>query len=234
MTKRVIDREYLTTGEIQRLISRNFNLERLSQVRDIFLFSCFTGLAFADVEKLNRKEIVIGVDGEKWISTNRQKTDLPTRIPLLPQAIRILEKYENRPQCLNKGKLLPVMSNQKMNAYLKEIGDLCEIEKKMTFHMARHTFATTVTLTNGVPIETVTKLSGHRNLRTTQHYAKIIDKKVSGDLKTLKNKIETTELFGNDEMHLRQLKDCGSVDHGIIFLDSNMHFMEWKGLSYCV
>ena len=196
MAKRVVDREYLTADEIQRLISRNFNLERLSQVRDIFLFSCFTGLAFADVEKLNRKEIVVGVDGEKWISTNRQKTDAPTRIPLLPQAIRILEKYENHPQCLSKGKLLPVMSNQKMNAYLKEVGDLCEIEKKMTFHMARHTFATTVTLTNGVPIETVSKLLGHRNLKTTQHYAKIIDKKVSDDLKTLKNKIETTGLFG--------------------------------------
>jgi integrase len=196
MTKRVVDREYLTAEEIQRLISKNFNLERLSQVRDVFLFSCFTGLAFADVYKLNRREIVIGMDGEKWISTNRQKTDSLTRIPLLPQAIRILEKYENHPQCLNKGKLLPVMSNQKMNAYLKEIGDLCEIEKNMTFHMARHTFATTVTLTNGVPIETVSKLLGHRNLKTTQHYAKIIDKKVSDDLKTLKNKIETTGLFG--------------------------------------
>ena len=196
MTQRTVDRAYLNAEEIQRLASKSFDIDRIDQVRDVFLFSCFTGLAYADVHKLNRREIATGVDGEKWIFTKRQKTESPTRIPLLPHASKILEKYENHPQCLHKGKLLPVLSNQKMNAYLKEIADLCGIDKKITFHTARHTFATTVTLTNDVPIETVSKLLGHKNLKTTQHYAKIIDKKVSEDLKVLRKKIDTDNPFG--------------------------------------
>ena len=100
----------------------------------------------------------------------------------------IIEKYENHPQCNNEYKLLPILSNQKMNAYLKEIAGVCEIEKELTFHIARHTFATTVTLTNGVPIESVSKMLGHKNLRTTQHYAKVLDRKVSDDMKILKDK----------------------------------------------
>lgn len=95
------------------------------------------------------------------------------------QALEIIDRHKNDPQCLNQGRVLPVLSNQKMNTYLKEIADACDIKKKMTFHTARHTFATTVTLTNGVPIETVGKMLGHRNLKTTQHYAKILDLKVS-------------------------------------------------------
>ena len=100
----------------------------------------------------------------------------------------IIEKYEYHPQCLSNGKLLPILSNQKMNAYLKEIAAVCGIEKELTFHIARHTFATTVTLTNGVPIETVSKMLGHKNLHTTQHYAKVLDRKVSEDMKLLKVK----------------------------------------------
>ena len=103
-------------------------------------------------------------------------------------AEEIIAKYKEHPQCLNEGKVLPVLSNQKMNSYLKEIADLCEINKELTFHIARHTFATTVTLTNGVPIESVSKMLGHKNLRTTQHYAKILDTKVSDDMKALRNK----------------------------------------------
>ena len=102
----------------------------------------------------------------------------------------IIEKYENHPQCNNEYKLLPILSNQKMNAYLKEIAGVCEIEKELTFHIARHTFATTVTLTNGVPIESVSKMLGHKNLRTTQHYAKVLDRKVSDDMKILKDKFK--------------------------------------------
>ena len=164
-------------------------MERLAQVRDIFLFCCYTGLAYADIKKLKRSEIGIGVDGEAWIFTTRKKTDTSSRIPLLSSALEILDRYKEHPQCDSEGTLLPVLSNQKMNAYLKEIADVCGISKTLTFHIARHTFATTVTLSNGVPIETVSKMLGHTNLKTTQHYAKILDIKVSDDMKLLKKKL---------------------------------------------
>jgi site-specific recombinase XerD len=188
MTKREIERPFLTQDELNRLSAKTFLIDRIANVRDIFLFSCYTGLAYVDVLQLTRAEITIGIDGEKWIYTSRQKTDTSTRIPLLPPALEILEKYKDDPQCINEERLLPVLSNQKMNAYLKEIADLCGITKKMTTHTARHTFATTVTLTNGVPIETVSKMLGHKNLKTTQHYAKILDKKVSEDMGVLRGK----------------------------------------------
>jgi integrase len=186
---RETNRPYLLQDELDRIISLKFTAERLANVRDIFVFCCYTGLAYADVQKLRRVDIVIGHDGEKWIHTERVKTETSTRVPLLPQAMKIMDAYEDHPQCVNEGKLLPVMSNQKMNEYLKEIADRCEINKKMTFHTARHTFATTVTLTNGVPIETVSKMLGHKTLRTTQQYAKILDQKVSEDMKVLRNKL---------------------------------------------
>jgi site-specific recombinase XerD len=128
----------------------------------------------------------MGIDGEKWIFTNRQKADSPSPIPLLPQAIEILAKYKDHPQCISKNRVLPLLSNQKMNAYLHEISDICGVNKEMTYHTARHTFATTVTLANGVPIETVSKMLGHRNLKTTQHYAKILYKKVGEDMSILR------------------------------------------------
>jgi len=116
------------------------------------------------------------------------KTESASKIPILPVTQMIIDKYEIHPQCINEDKLLPILSNQKMNAYLKEIAGVCEIEKELTFHIARHTFATTVTLTNGVPIESVSKMLGHKNLRTTQHCAKVLDRKVSEDMKILKDK----------------------------------------------
>lgn len=183
-----VERTFLVEEEIQALASKQFVTERLNQVKDIFLFSCYTGLAYIDVKKLTKNNITIGIDGEKWIYTNRQKTDTRSNIPLLPIVEEIITKYKEHPQCLNEGKLLPVLSNQKMNAYLKELADLCGINKELTFHIARHTFATTITLTNGVPIESVSKMLGHKNLRTTQHYAKILDRKVSDDMKILKQK----------------------------------------------
>lgn len=189
LSRRVVNREVLTANELQVMADKQFASERVTLVRDIFLFSCFTGLAYADVAKLKRTEITIGIDGEKWVFTKRKKTDSPSRIPLLPMSLSILGKCEDHPKCCNTGLLLPVISNQKMNAYLKEIADLCGIHKVLTFHIARHTFATTVTLSNGVPIETVSKMLGHKNLRTTQHYAKILDKKVSDDMMLLRNKL---------------------------------------------
>ncbi len=183
-----VERVYLTEKEIQSIIEKDFKTERLSLVRDIFLFSCFTGLAYIDVKNLTKSHISFGIDGEKWIFTHRQKTESASKIPILPVTQMIIDKYENHPQSINEDKLLPILSNQKMNAYLKEIAGVCEIEKELTFHIARHTFATTVTLTNGVPIESVSKMLGHKNLRTTQHYAKVLDRKVSDDMKILKDK----------------------------------------------
>jgi site-specific recombinase XerD len=183
-----VERTYLTELEIEVLLNKNFKINRLELVRDIFLFSCFTGLAYIDVHNLTKSNIIIGIDGEKWISTHRQKTESASKIPILPVTQMIIDKYENHPQSTNEDRLLPILSNQKMNAYLKEIAAICEIEKELTFHIARHTFATTVTLTNGVPIESVSKMLGHKNLRTTQHYAKVLDRKVSEDMKLLKDK----------------------------------------------
>ncbi len=191
---KVVEREFLTEEEIQKMVEKELHTERLDQVKDIFLFSCFTGLAYADVKKLSRNDIVLGIDSEKWIKIKRSKTDTRSSIPLLPTALEILDKYNDHPDVSNKRRLLPVLSNQKMNAYLKEIAILCKIHKNLTFHLARHTFATTVTLSNGVPIESVSKMLGHKSLRTTQHYAKILDRKVSDDMKILKAKMKASAL----------------------------------------
>jgi len=190
MNKKEVIREFLSQEEIELIYKKVFSSKRLDVVKDIFIFSCFTGLAYADIKKLKRTEIILGIDGEKWISTKRQKTDTTTRIPLLPIALEIIMKYDSNVKCINEDLVLPILSNQKMNSYLKEITGVLGINKELTFHCARHTFATTVTLTNGVPIESVSKMLGHRNLKTTQHYAKILDKKVSDDMMILRNKLE--------------------------------------------
>jgi site-specific recombinase XerD len=170
------------------IASKQFTTDRLGAVRDIFLFSCFTGLAYADTQKLKKEDVFIGVDGNKWINCKRQKSKSSSRIPLLPVAERILAKYAEDPFCLETGKLLPVKNNQKMNAYLKEIADVCGITKTLTTHIARHTFATTVTLSNKIPIETVSKMLAHQKISTTQEYAKILDDKVSRDMSGLRLK----------------------------------------------
>lgn len=189
MSKKETPKEHLSQKELNDIAAKILKVERISQVRDIFLFSCYTGLAYADTKNLKRSQIVIGIDGERWISTTRQKTDMPTRLPLLPKAVEIIDKYSGHPQCCADGTVLPVLSNQKMNAYLKEIADLCGISKTLTYHIARHTFATTVTLSNGVPLETVSKMLGHSSMKQTQHYAKILDIKVSSDMGELKRKL---------------------------------------------
>ncbi len=182
-----VKREVLTMEELKNISEKQFDILRLAQVRDIFLFCCYTGLSYIDIKNLNRQNISLGIDGEDWIFSKRQKTDTETRIPLLPKAKQLAEKYKVNPECIIKNTVLPVPTNQKMNAYLKEIGDICGINKPLTTHIARHTFATTMTLNNNVPIETVSKLLGHTNLRTTQLYAKILDLKVSADINNLKN-----------------------------------------------
>jgi site-specific recombinase XerD len=185
---REVNRVYLTEDELDILSTKDFKNERLNQVRDIFVFSCYTGLAYIDSANLTPHNIAIGMDGEKWIYTFRQKTDSRTNIPILPPVMVIIEKYKEHPICIVKNKLLPILSNQKMNAYLKEIATLCNINKELTFHIARHTFATTVTLSNGIPIETVSKMLGHSSIKQTQHYAKILDRKVSEDMRILREK----------------------------------------------
>ncbi len=187
MSKKEVERDVLNDAQLRRIAQENFSAERMALVRDIFLFCCFTGLAYADIKKLKQTEIIKGSDGGLWIIAKRQKTNVTSRIPLLPPALEIIERYKNHPQCEKKGVVLPVLSNQKLNTYLKEIADMCGIHFNLTFHIARHTFATTVTLSNGIPIETVSKMLGHRNLKTTQHYAKILDKKISDDMKKLKD-----------------------------------------------
>ncbi|MFD0837421.1 site-specific integrase [Mariniflexile aquimaris] len=187
---KTVEREFLSEWEVQKIIEKDVNISRLELVRDIFIFSCFTGLAYADVKKLSSNDIVIGMDGERWIKTKRTKTDTRSNIPILPIADAIIDKYSSHPDIMNSKFLIPVLSNQKMNAYLKEIADVCGITKNLTFHLARHTFATSITLSNGVPIESVSKMLGHKSLKTTQHYAKILDKKVSDDMKALRKRLK--------------------------------------------
>ena len=188
-------RDFLSEAEIEQMINKEFVSDRLEIVRDIFVFSCFTGLAYIDVKQLTLDNISLGIDGDKWIFKNRQKTDTASKIPLLPMAQEIIDKYTEHPVCKNEKRLLPILTNQKMNAYLKEIADVCGIKKDLTFHIARHTFATTITLSNGVPLETVSKMLGHTSLKTTQHYAKILDKKISEDMMILKSKFKKSSVI---------------------------------------
>ncbi|RYY00563.1 site-specific integrase [bacterium] len=186
-----VKREYLTKDDLSLIEGKDISIPRLELVKDIFLFSCYTGLAYIDVYNLTKANLIKGNDDELWIHTQRQKTEAKSHIPLLPIPAQIISKYKNHPECIHSDKLLPIKSNQKMNAYLKELADLCGINKNISFHTARHTFATTVTLTNNVPIESVSAMLGHKSIRTTQHYAKIVDMKVGNDMKALKNILST-------------------------------------------
>jgi len=183
------ERIVLTQTEIDKLKNKELKIQRLEEVRDIFIFQCYTGFAYTDLYNFKRNDVVIGIDGDYWLSTYRQKTGSKENVPLLPVALEIIEKYKGHPECQTQNKLLPVNSNYRYNAYLQELADLCGIKKKITTHIARHTFATTVTLSNGVPIETVSKMLGHTRLATTQIYAKVLEGKVSQDMRALKEKL---------------------------------------------
>jgi site-specific recombinase XerD len=184
-----VERFYLTKEELSFIEKKEFTIERLQVVKDLFLFSCYTGLAYIDTMNLTAGNIVKGIDGNDWLITSRQKTDTDVRVPLLPQAEELIKKYKEHPKAVNHGTLFPVISNQKTNAYLKEIADLCNINKAITFHIARHTFATTITLSNGVPIESVSKMLGHTTIRSTQVYAKVVEQKLSEDMQNLKKRM---------------------------------------------
>jgi len=184
-----VDRGYLQQKEIEAIMAKKFPTKRLDQVRDIFIFSCFCGLAYIDVKNLRENNIRTSFDDKLWIMGKREKTGVSFTIPLLDIPKRILEKYKGT---LPEDRILPVPSNQKMNAYLKEIGSVCGIEKDLTFHLARHTFAT-LTLSKGVSIESVSKMLGHTNIKTTQIYARITDAKISHDMNAFAGKVRGME-----------------------------------------
>ena len=190
-----VDRGYLSEDEIKIILKKKMVSERLEQVRDVFIFSCFSGLAYVDVANLKEDNIRKSFDGNLWIITKRQKTNTDVNVPLLDIPKMILEKYKGK---LPNGKVLPIISNQKLNAYLKEIADVCGIKKNLTFHLARHTFATTTTLAKGVPIETVSKMLGHTNIETTQIYARITNNKISNDMQGLDKKFVGIENIYNE------------------------------------
>lgn len=194
MSRREVQKDFLIDQELAAIAQKEFVTERLTLVRDVFLFSCYTGLAYADVKKLKRSEIRLGIDGKKWLFIRRQKSDTPSSVPLLPVALSIVAKYKDHPRCIHSDLVLPILTNQKMNEYLKEIADLCQVSKTLTYHVARHTFATTVTLNNNVPIESVSKMLGHKSLKQTQHYAKVLNKKVSEDMETLARRLSVSKI----------------------------------------
>lgn len=175
-------REFLTMDELQTIYRKEFPLERLTLVRDVFIFAAFTGLAFIDVQQLAPEHIVRDNNGNLWIRKPRQKTKNMCNIPLLDIPLEILRKYADHPTCRKKGVLLPVPCNQKMNSYLKEIADICMIRKNLTTHCARHSYATSVCLANGVSLENVAKMLGHSNIKMTQHYARVLDSSILRDM----------------------------------------------------
>lgn len=180
------ERNYLTQNEVDKMMQKKFSVKRLEQVRDMFIFSCYTGLAYTDLAHLRAEDIRESFDGKMWVMIKRQKTNVPANILLLDIPAAILTKYQGK---LENDAIMPVISNQKVNAYLKEIADVCGIDKVLTFHVARHTFSTTITLANGVPIETVSKMLGHTNLKTTQIYARITNSKIGHDMEMLAEKL---------------------------------------------
>ncbi|MDR2918783.1 MAG: site-specific integrase [Tannerella sp.] len=179
------DRSYLDMDEVNKIMNKKFASERLEKVRDVFIFACYTGLSYSDIHDLTEDNLKTGIDGNIWIMDKRNKTGIKYNVRLLDIPKAIIEKYAGKQK---NGELLPVISNQNMNEYLHEIANICNIKKKITCHVARHSFAT-ICLTEGVPIESVSKMLGHTNIRTTQIYARIVDHKLSNDMEALAQKL---------------------------------------------
>jgi len=203
-----VNRGYLDQDELDILYTKKFPSARLSQVRDIFIFSCYTGLAYVDVFELTEDKIRKAFDGHLWIMTKRQKTDVNTNVRLLDIPLAILEKYKGKQK---NGKVLPVISNQKINDYLEEIADICGIGKKITFHVARHTFASTVALGNDVPMESIQSMLGHADIKTTQIYAHVIDRKLSRDMDKMAKAVNNR----NPEVNAAEIKSRMAESIGI-------------------
>jgi len=182
------DKIILTKEELEIVENLYVNSPKLALVKDAFILSCYTGLSYVDLKNLTRESIVLGIDETPWIITRRQKTDIKARIPLLPKAIDLIDKYKEHPK-LKGNHVFPMYSNQKMNDYLKELAKLAGIEKSISFHCGRHIFATVITLANGVPIETVSKALGHTDIRTTQIYSRVLDEKIAFDFDKLRKSL---------------------------------------------
>lgn len=186
---------FLTYEELQVIMKKEFAVPRLAQVRDIFVFACFTGLAFSDVSTLKKENLMQDNNGDWWIRKGRiklerrRKASSISNVPLLPVPLSILKKYEDHPICMKKGCCLPLFCNQKMNSYLKEIADFCGIKKNLTTHVARHTFATTITLANNVPLQDVSAMLGHASTRMTQHYAKVMNSNIKESMNNVKERL---------------------------------------------
>lgn len=186
------DPVFLTYDELKVIMEKEFTIPRLALVRDIFVFACYTGLAFADVSTLRKENLMQDNSGDWWIRKgrikleHRRKASSISNIPLLPVPLAILEKYENHQTCIRKGCCLPVYCNQKTNSYLKEIADFCGITKNLTTHVARHTFGTTITLANNVPLQDVSVMLGHASTRMTQHYARVMDSSLKKAMNNVK------------------------------------------------
>lgn len=181
---------YLTEEEVTRIAEKEIAIERLAIIRDIFIFCCFTGLAYSDVSKLNKSHIEVRIDKTKWLRISRTKTNTPCIIPILPNAQKILDKYSQNPLCLIKDALLPVPSNQKFNSYLKELASICNINKTLTCHSARRTFAT-IAMNNNIPAETIIKIIGHSGFSQLDRYSKVAESKIATDIQPLINKYAT-------------------------------------------
>lgn len=181
-----VERDFLESHELKILIEKPITIPRLAQIRDIFVFCCFTGLAFSDVKQLTPKHITTDINGKKWIRKSRQKTKNMCNIPLMKEPLRIIEKYKDHPACVVKGNLLPVLSNQKMNTYIKEIGVICGFNKSLSTHTARHTFAT-FTLAHGVSIESIAKMLGHSTTKMTCIYAKVLDSTILKEMSRIES-----------------------------------------------
>jgi site-specific recombinase XerD len=196
---KAVKKSVLSQEEVDRIANWKFTIKRIAQVRDLFIFSCYSGLAYLDLMGLQRDNMSDYL-GRTWININRQKTDVSATIPLLAPARFILEKYQPSWRDLpGETKLFPLISNQRMNAYLKEVADICGVEKKLHFHLARHVFATTITLANNIPLESVSKMLGHSRIAMTQIYAKVVDQKISNDMDQLARSLEGKyENYGGD------------------------------------
>ncbi len=181
------NREFLVEEELTRLIEKDFDIPRLDVIRDIFVFCCFTGLSFSDVKDLQSYHIFKDNEGAYWIRKARIKTDNMCNIPLMDVPLKIIGKYKNHPDCLVKKHILPVPSNSHMNGYLKEIASLCGIGKNLSTHVARHTFAC-LALANNISIESIAKMLGHADIRTTKIYAKVLDITLKNQMQVLKEK----------------------------------------------
>jgi len=198
----------LSTQELYELERHYFTTDRLNIVRDVFVFQCYTGLAYIDAYQLRKADIKDGIDGNLWIMSERQKTNSTTNVPLLPQALQIIEKYKDHPLCVQRGTVLPVSSNQKMNEYLKEIAILCGFPFTLNTHMARRTFGSTVTLNNNVPINVVKELLGHASVKQTEAYAITEQATIGREMSLLNKKLNkaTTKISKSDLAVLSRLE----------------------------